>query len=52
MDETYQPLILAPYMREFRLLSNLNTDDNGTLHCELKSYKIHQSPPYRALSYT
>lgn len=51
-NSNYQPLMAAPHVREIRLIGKLHTDDNNTLHCELKSYKLHQSPPYRALSYT
>jgi hypothetical protein len=38
-------------MREFRLIKLLSNCED-TLSCELKQYKIHHSPPFRALSYT
>ncbi|KAI0476378.1 heterokaryon incompatibility protein-domain-containing protein [Xylariaceae sp. FL0804] len=50
-QSSYQTLVQVPHVREFRLIK-LHDDHSNVLSCELRQYKIHQAPPFLALSYT
>lgn len=52
MPISYLPLGDPHLSRNFRLLKIHPAGEGSVLKCSLKHFSIHQSPPYRAISYT